>query len=184
MARTGRLYSTLRQARGRAVIARKRLSKVHPTASIHPSARVSADLEAGAYVFIGHDCEVGPGVRIGRYTMLAPEVRVIGLDHNFDQPGVPVQFAGRPEQRPTIIGADAWLGQGVTLMRGLSVGDGAVVAAGAVVTRDVPDYEIWAGVPARKLRDRFEDARDRAAHQQMLDGPLVEPAFADPQGGG
>lgn len=183
ISRSGRLYAALRLARSRAVIARKRLSGVDTTASVHPTARVAKDLRAGAYVFIGHDCEVGPDVEIGRYTMLAPEVRVIGLDHNFEEPGRPVQFAGRPAQQPTRIGDDVWLGQGATLMRGLTVGRGAVVAAGAVVTRDVPPYEVWAGVPARKLRDRFEDSAARAVHDRMLDGPLVAPTFVEPQGG-
>ncbi|MDR0605709.1 MAG: CatB-related O-acetyltransferase [Bacteroidales bacterium] len=56
-----------------------------------------------------------------------------------------------------VIGNDVWLGYGVKIMEGLTVGDGAVVAAGSVVTNNIPPYEIWGGVPARKIKDRFPD---------------------------
>ena len=57
------------------------------------------------------------------------------------------------------------------------VGDGAIVSAGAIVTKDVPAYEIHAGVPARKVRDRF-DAEGRAVHDAMLAEPPSAGAFA------
>ncbi|GAB5442272.1 MAG: hypothetical protein Fues2KO_26210 [Fuerstiella sp.] len=49
-----------------------------------------------------------------------------------------------------------WLGAGVTVTAGVSIGDGAVVGAGAVVTHNVPEYEIWAGIPANKIGERTE----------------------------
>lgn len=60
------------------------------------------------------------------------------------------------EFRPTIIGNDVWLGHGAVVMEGRSVGDGAVVAASAVVTKDVPPYAIVCGVPAKIIRYRFQ----------------------------
>ena len=56
---------------------------------------------------------------------------------------------------PTVIGHDVWIGDNVIVLAGVTIGDGAVVAGGAVVTRDVPPYAIVGGVPARLLRDRF-----------------------------
>ena len=116
-----------------------------------------------------------PGVEIGRYTMLAPNVSIVGADHNYDRPGVPIFFSGRPPNPRTSIGADVWLGTGVVVMQGTAIGRGAIVAANAVVTKDIPPYEIWAGVPARKIGDRFTDPAHRARHDEMLAGPVVTP---------
>ena len=59
---------------------------------------------------------------------------------------------------PVVVGNDAWIGSRVTLLPGVTVGDGAVVAAGAVVHRDVDPYTVVGGVPARTLRLRFDEA--------------------------
>lgn len=61
-----------------------------------------------------------------------------------------------PQKGGTVIGNDAWIGQDATIMRGLQIGDGAVIAASAVVTKDVPPYAIVGGNPARIIRYRFD----------------------------
>jgi acetyltransferase-like isoleucine patch superfamily enzyme len=111
--------------------------------------------------------------------MLAPRVSIVGADHRIDVPGTPMIFAGRPEQKATTIGADAWIGVGSVVMQGLSIGRGAVIGANSVVTKDVPAYEIWAGIPARKIRDRFDSADDRRRHDAAIDGPIIPPNFCD-----
>lgn len=76
-----------------------------------------------------------------------------------------------PPQR-TIVGADVWMGTGATIRSGVRVGHGAVIAAGAVVTREVHDYEIVGGVPARRLRMRFPDSMiDRLLQLQWWSWP-------------
>ena len=60
-------------------------------------------------------------------------------------------------EEPLEIGNDVWIGANVCVMRNVKIGDGAVIGAGAVVTHDIPPYEIWAGVPARKIGQRFND---------------------------
>ena len=55
---------------------------------------------------------------------------------------------------PPVIGDDVWIGVNVVILRGVRIGDGAVIAAGAVVAKDVPENEIWGGVPARFIRKR------------------------------
>lgn len=179
LSRGGTAYRLLRRARGTAVRAGKRLSAVHPTGSVHHTARVSRDLRADEYAFVGPECWIGPGVRIGRYAMLAPRVAVVGDDHVIDAVGVPMQFAGRPPQQVTTIGADAWVGYGAVVRRGVTIGEGAVVGAGSVVTRDVPAYEVWGGAPARRIRDRFTP-EERERHAAALRGP-VTPVFTEPQ---
>ena len=59
--------------------------------------------------------------------------------------------------KPIIIGNDVWIAAGGQVLRGVNVGDGAVLGGGTIVTKDVPPYEIWAGVPAKKIGQRFSD---------------------------
>ena len=66
---------------------------------------------------------------------------------------------GFEEERPVIIGDDVWIGDRVMILPGVEIGRGAVLAAGAVVTRDVPPYAVAAGVPARVIRDRRSGTR-------------------------
>lgn len=179
--RTGPVYRYLRTIRNLRVRAQKRLDSVHPTASVHRTAHVSRDLHAGEYAFIAEACRIAPRVSLGRYTMLAPAVAIIGDDHIFERPGEPIQFAGRPAQHDTRIGSDVWIGYGSIVLRGVSIGDGAIVAAGSVVTKDIPSYEVWAGTPARKLRDRFRSEHETEQHAAMLAGPTLPPRFAEPQ---
>lgn len=180
LSREGSVYRSLRMVRNGSVRARKRLHDVHPTASIHHTASVPRDFEAGRYAFVGTDCWIAPRTVIGDYVMLAPRVAIVGGDHRWDIPGTPVQFTGRPEQQTTHIDRDAWIGFGAIIMRGLRIGEGSIVAAGSVVTHDIPPYEVWAGVPARKLQDRFT-AEQRETHIVRLDGSAVNPTFAAPQ---
>lgn len=159
---------------------RRGLRGVHPTFYMAGSARVSPDLIAHEYSFVNIDCLVGPRVTLGRYAMLAPEVVIVGGDHRMDVPGTPMIFSGRPELARTNIGADAWVGYRSIVMAGVTVGRGAIVAAGAVVTRDVPPYEIHAGVPAKKIGERFESAADRMRHDVMLNGTAMNGAYPRP----
>ena len=157
-----------------------RLRDVHPTFYMARSARVSPDLIAHEYSFVNIDCLVGPRVTLGRYVMLAPEVVIVGGDHRIDVPGTPIVFSGRPELARTVIGADAWIGFRAIVMAGVTIGRGAVVAAGAVVTKDVPAYEIHAGVPARKIGERFQSPADRMRHDAMLNGAPVSGSYPQP----
>ena len=147
---------------------RKGLRHVHPTFYLAPGARVAPDLVAGAYSFVNIECNLQPGVRLGNYVMLAPRVAVVGADHRFDQPGRPIIFSGRPAIEPTIIEDDAWIGFGAIVMQGVTIGRGAIVAAGAIVTKDVPPYEIHGGVPARRIGERFRSEAERARHDSFL----------------
>jgi acetyltransferase-like isoleucine patch superfamily enzyme len=68
------------------------------------------------------------------------------------------KISGHPKSNgPIHIGNDVWLGSDVTVMSGVRVGDGAVVAHRSIVTKDVGPYEVWGGIPARKLKDRFDE---------------------------
>ena len=144
----------------------------HPTSYIGKCCSIHTDLQLGAHSYVGPKSTLGPKVRIGRYTMLGPEVSILGNDHVFDIPGMPIIFSGRPPQKITVIGDDVWIGARCIVISGVSIGDGAIIAAGAVVTKDVPPMQIYGGVPALFLRNRFMTEADRHLHARMLGGEL------------
>lgn len=100
------------------------------------------------------NCEIGRFCSIGRCCSIGAarhDTRVISTHPDFTPDG----FDIGPTTR---IGHDVWIGDNAVVMAGLTIGDGAVIGAGAVVTRDVAAYDIVAGVPARRLRSRFDVA--------------------------
>jgi acetyltransferase-like isoleucine patch superfamily enzyme len=144
--------------------------------------RLPSDLIADDFSYVGKGANLCSKVRIGKYTLLAPGVTVTGSDHNFDLPGVPIIFSGRPDLECTDIGSDVWLGNGVLVMAGVKIGDGAIIAARSVVTRDVPSFTIYGGVPAKKIRDRFSDSSKIECHQLMLDSTTFKGDLCIPLG--
>ena len=93
------------------------------------------------------------GVEIGKNTLLARNVEILSGSHIFKDPAVPIRFQGT-ELKKTIIGEDVWLGSQVIVLPGVTIGDGTVVGAGAVVTKNIPDHSIASGVPAKVIRKR------------------------------
>jgi chloramphenicol O-acetyltransferase type B len=128
---------------------------------------------------VGHFVYIGPGVNIryptviGDLTLISKDVHIVGSDHGFDLVGVPMRIA-RPRknanQTVTIIQAEVWIGQRSTLFAGVKIGRGAVIAAGSVVTKDVPPYSIVGGVPAKLIRKRFRSLKDQKIHENALYG--------------
>jgi acetyltransferase-like isoleucine patch superfamily enzyme len=162
------LYRNVRHMLNRFRLWRYSLKNVHPTFCVAPGSWISRDLVTGEYGFINKGCIIGPRVELGPYVMFGQRVAVVGSDHYFDKPGVPIIFTGRPALPVTVVEADVWVGYGASIMSGVRVGRGSIIASGAVVTQDVPPYEIWGGIPAKKIRDRFESEQDRSTHDRML----------------
>ena len=134
---------------------------------------IAHDFRAGPYSYVGRGACICPRVSIGKYAVLAHEVSIQGGDHRYDLPGTPVYFSPRPSMPYTVIEEDVWIGHRAIIIAGVRIGRGAIVGAGAVVTKDVPPYAIVGGVPARPIAERFPDPTDREIHNRMLDS---EPA--------
>lgn len=113
-------------------------------------------IEIGEGVFIGPWGTIAAkaGVVIGAGTQIGERVSIRDQDHDIHtQLGVPLLEAGFAVA-PIVIGEDVWIGAGAVILRGVRLGKGAVVAANAVVTRSVGEYEVVAGVPARRIASR------------------------------
>lgn len=101
-------------------------------------------------------------ISIGPYTRIADFVSIRDADHRFSVPGAPLR--DQPvEASPVVVGEDVWIGHGAAVLRGVTIGDGAIVAAGSVVTKDVPPYVVVGGVPARVIGERPGPSRSSAA---------------------
>jgi acetyltransferase-like isoleucine patch superfamily enzyme len=107
----------------------------------------------GTNVFVGRNTYLGAWkpISIGSDTLIGAYCYIISANHQFTMPDVPVRMQGY-EGWPITIGRNAWLGAHVIVLPGVTIGDNAVVGAGSVVTASIPTEEIWAGVPARRIR--------------------------------
>ncbi|MEH0972532.1 CatB-related O-acetyltransferase [Micromonospora sp. CPCC 205546] len=114
-------------------------------------------------------------IRIGSNVMFGPEVTIRGGNHRVDRVGVPMiavrkQAGDEEHDRGVTIGDDVWVGTRAIILQGVTVGRGAVIGAGAVVTRPVPPYAIVAGNPARVIRLRWP-VETIARHERELYPP-------------
>ena len=129
---------------------------------------ISSDFVVGDFGFVGRDCTIYPKVNAGRFLLMAPEVAIIGGDHEFLTVGTPMCFSGRESIPETHIGDDVWIGMSSKIMVGVNIGSCAIIAAGAVVTRDVPAFAIVGGVPAKILGYRFSSDLEKSRHLESL----------------
>ena len=108
----------------------------------------------GDRVFIGHGCEfnISAGIEIGDDSLIASGCRFIDHNHGVRQ-GTLIRKQPAPPA-PIVLEEDVWLGVNVAVLRGVRIGRGAVVGANSVVTKSIPPNELWAGAPARKIKDR------------------------------
>jgi acetyltransferase-like isoleucine patch superfamily enzyme len=113
---------------------------------------------------VGDNVYIGPrayisaskGISIGNGVTIGPEFMVMGGDHNFRVVGLPIADAkSSGKNYPIIIEDDVWIGARVTVLKGVRLGEGAIVGAGSVVTRNVAAYSVSAGNPAKRIGDRF-----------------------------
>lgn len=107
---------------------------------------------------LGVDAEILGPVIIGNDVMMGPRCTIISINHRFDDVTVPMNRQGWTElERPVVIEDDVWIGANVTITAGVRVGHGSILAAGCVVTTDVPPFSIVGGVPARVLKSRLPE---------------------------
>lgn len=132
-------------------------------------------------VTIGNNVYLGPNTMIistraevimHDNIMFGPGVTIITGDHRFDILGRTMISITESEKLPendqdVIINSDVWIGANATILKGVTIGEGSIVAAGALVINDVPEYSIVGGVPAKVIGKRFSD-EDIPRHKEML----------------
>lgn len=119
--------------------------------NIDAGAEVGRDVTIGDYSGIGMYSRVQNGTQIGDNVMIGPYCLIYTMNHRINDLSEPMIRQGMTEVKPVVIGNDVWIGARVTILRGVHIGDGSVVGAGAVVTKDVPPYAVLGGNPARVL---------------------------------
>jgi len=167
----------LRRVRNFIVNLLKKVSHLSSTNYISLSSKVHTSIDMGKYCYIGPGGEIPQGVKFGNYVMVAKDLLISGNDHNFDNVGTPVIFSGRPPHPTTVIEDDVWIGARVIIKTGVKIGRGSVVAAGAIVVKNVDPYNIVAGIPANKIKERFDSESDKLAHDEMLARDAYEGAY-------
>lgn len=114
---------------------------------------LSPYISIGDNCLIGENCQIRRNVILGDDVLLAQNVSLISFKHNYDRVDMPIRLQG--ESFGSIqIGNDVWVGINAVILPDVKIGDHAIVAAGAVVTKDVPDWAIVGGVPAKLIRYR------------------------------
>lgn len=111
-------------------------------------------LNIGRHVYIGMDTIIAAkqSIVIGDYTIFAPRCYVIDHEHGFDRQDIILNQ--RSILKSVTIGKDCYSGTGSVVTAGVSIGDGVVIGAGSIVVHDIPAGQVWAGNPARFIRER------------------------------
>lgn len=115
------------------------------------------DVIIGDYSGIGANCSIPNDINIGKYVMMGPDLYCITYGHEVSDTSTPMCFQGhveKPIDSNIVIEDDVWIGAKVIISKSRHIGKGAILAAGAVVVKDVPEYAIVGGNPAKVIRMR------------------------------
>lgn len=122
--------------------------------NIEHGASFTPGLSIGDRSGVGVHCELTGPISIGSDVMMGPEVIIYTSGHKFDRTDISMMDQGFTDVKPVVIGNDVWIGRRVIIMPGVTIGDGCIIGAGAVVTKDIPDYSVAVGVPAKVIKRR------------------------------
>ena len=127
------------------------------------------DITFGDKVQFGSHCKIQCDIEFGNSVLVASNVSFVGKDdHLTNVVGTTIWESGRGDTYKTQIGNDVWIGHGAVILGGVHIGDGAIIAAGSVVTKNVDPCTIVGGNPARFLKNRFDSVEDTKMHLEWL----------------
>ena len=138
----------------RAFFAKLFCNSVGINVNIQKKARFSHNCTIGDYSGIGEGSRLYGEVHVGKYVMMGPQCWIYTQNHEFTQLDRPMALQGPRPAKPVTICDDVWIGGRVTILPGVTIGEGSIIGAGAVVTKDVPPYAIVGGNPAKIIRMR------------------------------
>ena len=146
------------------------MTRIHSTVHLNAPNKI---MTFGHHVQLGPYCHVSADIHFGNFVLCAAHVSFIGKnEHRFDCVGQTLWNSPRGIDKPTIVGNDVWIGHGAIIMGGVKIGDGSVIAAGSVVTKDIPSMTIVGGNPAKMIRPRFELDNDAGCHLKYIQEKL------------
>lgn len=111
------------------------------------------NISIGAHSHINENVFI-QGAKIGSFVMIAPFVSILTKSHQFSRTDIPMIFQGESQEDIPIIENNVWIGRNAIIMPGVHIGEGSIIAAGAVVTKNVAPYSIVGGIPASVIRMR------------------------------
>lgn len=143
----------------RVFLAKRLFRKVGRNVKIHSGVcfGTGLNIEIGDYSSLNYDCWIGNDTVIGSDVMMGPEIIVLSSSHNFDRTDIPMREQGAPPRKPVVIGDDVWIGTRSIILPGVNIGSHSIIGAGSVVTKDVEEWSIVAGNPAKYIRSRLTD---------------------------
>lgn len=130
------------------------LTKCGKNVNIEKGAIFPSSVELGDNSGIGYNARINGKVVIGKDVMMGPNVLIFARNHEFSNINVPMNQQGFSDELPVIIGDDVWIGAGVIILPGVTIGKGSIIGAGAVVTKDVNEYTVVGGNPAKMIKMR------------------------------
>lgn len=109
------------------------------------------NISIGDYTWVGNNCYflAGAPIQIGNWCQIANNVIIVTVNHNINGE----KYFDNTNNRPIVIGNNVWIGANAIILPGVSIGDNSVVAAGSIVTKDIPACQLFGGNPARPLKD-------------------------------
>lgn len=127
------------------------------------------DVTIGDHVQFGQNCRIQCDIEFGNSILMASNVAFVGKDDHITSISEnTIWNSGRGDSKKTYVGNDVWIGYGSIIVAGVTIGDGAIVAAGSVVIKDVESCTIVGGNPAREIKDRFALEEEKENHLRYL----------------
>lgn len=140
----------------RGFCAKLMLSKVGKKVNIEKGAAFTRKCTIGNRSGIGLNAKIG-SVNIGDNVMMGPDCVMLTRNHDFTRTDIPMIDQGFRQEKPITIGNDVWIGERVIILPGVKIGNGVIIGAGSIVTKDVKDFDIVAGNPAKPIRNRVTE---------------------------
>ena len=138
----------------RAMCGKLILTKCGKDVNIYPHASFSSKVELGDHADIGRHARIIGTCRIGNDVIMGPDVLILTTNHASECVDIPIKYQGITSEKPVEIGEGSWICARTILLPGVHIGKHVIVGAGAVVSKDVPDYAVVVGNPARIVKYR------------------------------
>lgn len=143
-------------------------SEIHKTSNVFAGSHL-VNVKVGKYSDIGYDCSI-TNTTLGSFCSLGANIKIGGANHSVDWVSTSQVFNKNKDSlkkkfshhtfepfQNTKIGNDVWIGDNAMIRAGVRIGDGVIIGMGSIVTKDISSFQIWAGNPARFIKNRFDD---------------------------